>query len=881
MAKTSIEEESYSTVIFWVTVALLLVTVWAIYDEVEVRRPWKAYQREFHSALATRIDSLTDEAEAALEAPEAREEREAIARELEIAKAVLRSPEVERTIARQRQAEDTLREVRQEYTFKKSEYDEAYYFYKLSQHEGGDPVPYKRKLDVLQSTLSRLEKEIEERSESLRAQRAAVSTYVDTVTALEERLETMSKMVETLRFQREELASRPVKIHQVVLDELGTVERCQTCHVAIDIRGFDGPQDRHPLRTHPELSVSLGNHPMEEFGCTVCHEGQGAQTKGVGHRPFAHGLNDPYWARAMLRAPFTESSCQKCHTQEWEVESAANLNLGRRLFDELGCFGCHPVDGYSGFRKVGPDLTRLSGKVNPGWLVRWIGDPMGLRTGTRMPSFWPEASDEDGHVREGSPQVAKRDDEVLAIAAYLWVNSSPDIAENPGEIAGDAVQGEHLFRSVGCVGCHRPDALGLPPLSERKVGRDFAPNLSHIGSKSNYDWLFSWIRNPKRHSPDTKMPSLRLAKQEVADIAVYLMTLKRPETFSEPSIFAAGEEQRLHELADKGKELIGNYECYGCHNINGFEELRPALELNGFGSKPPVRLAFGDAITDHKDQDWYSWTKLKLERPRAFQTERIPLRMPDFSLSEDEVLALMVFLKGLGDESTAPEYMRRLSEKERNLAAGERLVNHYNCRGCHRIGGFGGDISSVIPEAALNPPDLTLEGRKVQPAWLFDFLKRPVTLRPWLALRMPTFGLDSAEANDIISYLMALADEEELFVENPPEPPVQWSTAGAEMFEKLKCIQCHQLTTDESVTLSDLAPDLGLARSRLRPQWVADWLIDPQALQPETKMPTFFPLEDDDDPESITTPLPDVLDGDVHEQIRAIRDYLFYLGVNS
>jgi len=94
-------------------------------------------------------------------------------------------------------------------------------------------------------------------------------------------------------------------------------------------------------------------------------------------------------------------------------------------------------------------------------------------------------------------------------------------------------------------------------------------------------------------------------------------------------------------------------------------------------------------------------------------------------------------------------------------------------------------------------------------------------------------------------------------------------------------IQCHQLTTDETVTLSDLAPDLGLARSRLRPQWVADWLIDPQRLQPETKMPTFFPLEDDDDPESITTPLPDLLDGDVHKQIRAIRDYLFYLGETS
>src|SRR2546425_473184 len=51
------------------------------------------------------------------------------------------------------------------------------------------------------------------------------------------------------------------------------------------------PYDVKPVfRTHPhrwELLVKA--HVPEVFGCTTCHGGEGAQTKGVMHRKFRHG----------------------------------------------------------------------------------------------------------------------------------------------------------------------------------------------------------------------------------------------------------------------------------------------------------------------------------------------------------------------------------------------------------------------------------------------------------------------------------------------------------------------------------------------------------------------------------------------------------------
>src|SRR5215467_6287462 len=105
-------------------------------------------------------------------------------------------------------------------------------------------------------------------------------------------------------------------------------------------------------QTHPYRTELLGNnHPADRFGCTTCHEGQGAQTKGVARREFEHGWDDYYWEKPMLdlvshkkyrpitfSAPaadqgvpgewvqnereYVESTCAKCHTDAVQLKFA-------------------------------------------------------------------------------------------------------------------------------------------------------------------------------------------------------------------------------------------------------------------------------------------------------------------------------------------------------------------------------------------------------------------------------------------------------------------------------------------------------------------------------------------------------------------------------
>jgi hypothetical protein len=72
------------------------------------------------------------------------------------------------------------------------------------------------------------------------------------------------------------------------------------------------------------------------------------------------------------------------------------------------------------------------------------------------------------------------------------------------------------------------------------------------------------------------------------------------------------------------------------------------------------------------------------------------------------------------------------------------------------------------------------------------------------------------------------------------------------------------------VSAADLAPNLTIAHERLRPEWVLNWLVDPQRIVPGTRMPTFFP----DGPDR-PSPIGNVLGGNVREQIEAIRDHVF------
>ena len=64
-------------------------------------------------------------------------------------------------------------------------------------------------------------------------------------------------------------------LRQVWLPDLDRVDRCTTCHLGIDDPAFATRAGAVPHATRARGSTT---HPVERFGCTVCHDGQGEAT---------------------------------------------------------------------------------------------------------------------------------------------------------------------------------------------------------------------------------------------------------------------------------------------------------------------------------------------------------------------------------------------------------------------------------------------------------------------------------------------------------------------------------------------------------------------------------------------------------------------------
>jgi mono/diheme cytochrome c family protein len=861
------EKKSYSA-LFLIAVGLLLAgAVWSVWDDNITRRPWKKYQSQFFALEVSRARSALQQEAGRLGSDPA---YLALQQQLATAQQQLASGDVAKQLvqlqARRGAINVKFEDAEFDLRLVKSKLEEAWYEYEhalLTRHPVDAP---KKHIAELNDEKAEIEKRLAEIQGQLRQIDAEIAESKTGVKGIEDQLREAEKGRLDLERKLEGLLlqigpfelPRVPRIEQVVLEEfdrnhfnnpVARVDRCTSCHAAVEKAGFEA--EPNPFKTHPHRDVLLSNHPPDRFGCTPCHQGQGAAVNSVEK---AHG-EVKFWEHELLRGSKVQASCIKCHI-DVALPGAEVIAHGERLFLQLGCHGCHLVEGYESIEKVGPYLRRLAAKVEPGWLIRWLENPHRFRERTKMPNFLFDRG------------------QATAIAAYLLHASREDsdswLSQHPAQLGVDprdpqkVAAGRALADGLGCRGCH-----GLAPgESPALLGadKDLAPNLGKVAEKTDARWLFHWLKNPRGYSPVARMPNLRLSDEEAVALASFLLTLGERE----PHASLNGTLQEA-ELIAQGEKLVRKYGCAGCHDVAGMEnESRIGVELSTFGSKPREELFFGN----HTDipNTWDDWTYHKLKDPRTYQTDRIEQVMPQFKLADSDIDALRVFLHSRMDERVPQRYHAPDAGRAKALTEGRRLVEKYNCVGCHVIEGAGGVIRARYEETpTMAPPILNGEGAKVQPDWLFAFLKQPSPIRPWLQVRMPTFGLSDEETHTLVEYFLAQETVEIPFVHvDETAIPAEHVAAGKVLAsnEYFDCFSCHQQGDKKPEGPPEgWAPDLAMARRRLNPDWIVRWLEDPQRVQPGTKMPSFYP----GGPE-------DVLQGDEQRQIRALRDYLMMLG---
>lgn len=488
-----------------------------------------------------------------------------------------------------------------------------------------------------------------------------------------------------------------------------------------------------PLRTHPRLDLYLSAaspHPIDTFGCTVCHRGSGESLQFVAadHTPelFREGVfaadgteaskfhrNDElveatreewrkdyhwhkqhHWDYPMLPVSYTEASCLQCHSNSMETirDAAPTLYKGWRLIEDNGCYSCHKIQGWRDERRQGPTLETIASKVDRDFAYAWVSNPKEFRPTSRMPQIFhlentevvkpPAAPSRDAvrlEVEALNPGAAssairaetdRRFDErskehaaaaarhaemkskydalgrdhaanvwddvaVHGVVSFLFERSAPKEFPEP-PVKGDATRGADEFQLAGCLACHQ---LGEGPT---QLGRDnpyaqYGPNLAGIGSKVSEKWLYAWIKDPRAHWADTRMPNLRLADQEAADIAAYLAGLKKegwaPKTppldesvldkealtFLQAKYSVVESEAQLKALRAGdfaamdtklrptrkldgsaavsyfvGERWVSRMGCFSCHSIDGLQDGQAiGVELTEWGSKEVEKLDFG------------------------------------------------------------------------------------------------------------------------------------------------------------------------------------------------------------------------------------------------------------------------------------------------
>jgi mono/diheme cytochrome c family protein len=176
------------------------------------------------------------------------------------------------------------------------------------------------------------------------------------------------------------------------------------------------------------------------------------------------------------------------------------------------------------------------------------------------------------------------------------------------------------------------------------------------------------------------------------------------------------------KLAEAGRKLVDDGKCADCHRSH-FEKAPDLTTIGLLGFRP-------------------DWQAKHIERSASAKSG--PWTTSFAPLADDEVIAVGEFLRG---EVGAPRLM-----------AGKSLAYQRGCRGCHRIGGVGGD----------DGPELSDEGHKQVADLPFGNVAGPRTLANWLGQhfldpprvvaksQMPNLGFSPAEADLLTLYVLSL-----------------------------------------------------------------------------------------------------------------------------
>jgi len=507
------------------------------------------------------------------------------------------------------------------------------------------------------------------------------------------------------------------------------------------------------------------------------------------------------------------------------------FTAGQRRVRALGCAACHDVPT-EGDALVAPALGRLTGNISRAWIVDRLtsvvgGAETGAVASQRMPHFGLNA------------------DDAASVADYLLATSAPTPAaapvakpsasvknekqpvDAPPPPKPSAIAGRTLFRSVGCLACHRVEALGV----ENLFG---GGDLTQVAAKRPPDFFARWLAEPAALNAVHRMPVFKLTNVEIESLSLYLTSLGKRD---QPPLTTAANADRAHVA--RGRTLVAELNCRACHQLP--EQMAPNKRL-------PLGVA-----------------RLSTAEGHCLTSPDREHRRPGYLASETARREVVAYLQGVaGRREVVPP-------------GGDELLVERNCLACHARGhalGLAGHLPAIAEAddglrdvlAGLTPPALIGVGDKLHDAALVEAIGTAAPPRQtWLRVRMPRFPLTEQETSTLVRHLI---DADRMpDVDTPPpatdtesDPAVEAAGARLVTADGFGCTSCHAIGgwRPQKVALNAEGANLAAIGQRVRPAWFDRWVRNPARMVPQMEMP------------SIQQPIRGVLEGQLDRQIAAI-----------
>jgi mono/diheme cytochrome c family protein len=634
-------------------------------------------------------------------------------------------------------------------------------------------------------------------------------------------------------------------------------------------------------------TIAAGQLLLGELNCTSCHQADASTathiqkkqapvldsvTSRVKPEYLLTFLADPQVAKptttmpnvlagipAAERKPIVEALVHflaTTGTVEHTNPMRQHVTRGEKLFHSIGCVACHDPrqDPAPAPLATSLPLGTPSRKYTLPGLTAFLSDPLAVRPSGRMPHLSLSAAD-----ARDIASFLLNDLEIASGLQYAYYEGSwdklPDFIKLTPKATGDAVafdlsvsprkenfalrfdgtiridkEGEYLFLIGSDDGSRLLiddkvviDNDGIHPFQQKRKKVKMTAGIHSVAVE--------YFEQGGEESLQVEFEGPGATQLPLASLVV---ATKSSGTSAAPAKFVVDP-----ALAAKGKEHFETLGCASCHTLR-----KDGAAVASTKTAPALAAlkASGGCLGEAPAQT--PWYGLGAKQREALSAAIDAAKQPAAGIAADQAIA--------------------------------RTLVRFNCTACHerdKLGGveearnphFQSDMPEMGDEGRL-PPTLTGVGAKLNPQWLKTVFAEGAKDRPYMFTRMPRFGLENVGA-----LVEGLAAADAALVVAEPKLDVDASDkrhkaigrrlVGAQGFS---CINCHTFADKRSTGIQALS--LTTMTRRLRRDWFSAYLKNPAGFRPGTRMPTPFPNGE--------TTLPDILEGSIDMQARAIWDYL-------